>query len=148
MVMNAVQNDTRPAGSPIPLVANSNLTGLEGRIVAVVNKSGAAAADLPAANSDTPLFLLANGDASGKQVDVLRLVDFSTVRVKLKGTCNPGDKLVLADVATAADKGKARVLPATAGTYKVFGLAAETGVDGQNVAFYPSGVIIETVTAG
>lgn len=146
--MDAIQTNTRPAGSPIPLVANSDLTGLEGRIVAIVNKSGAAAADLPAANGDLPLLLLSNGDTAGKQVDCLRLSDFASLRVKLKGTCNPGDKLVLADVSTAADKGKARVLPAAAGTYNVFGVALEVGADGQNVAFLPISIVSETVTAG
>jgi len=146
--MNPILNDTRPAGSPIPLVANSDLTGYEGRVVAIVDKDGAAAADLPSANSDFPLCVLCNGDEEGAQVDVLRMIDFSSMRVALKGTCSVGSKLVLADVATAADKGKARALPATAGTYKVFGIAAEAGVDGQNVAFFPISVISETVSAG
>ena len=59
-------------------------------------------------------------------------------------SCNPGDQLVLADVATPADKGKVRVLPATAGTYRVLGIAEQVGVDGQLVLFRP--VMIGNVT--
>jgi len=66
------------------------------------------------------------------------------VRVALKGTCNPGDVLVLADVATAADKGKVRALPAVAGTYRGLGIAEQAGVDGQLVLVRP--VMIGNVT--
>ena len=61
-----------------------------------------------------------------------------TIRVTLKGACNPGDVLVLADVTTAADKGKVRALPATAGTYRGLGIAEEIGVDGQLVLVRPA----------
>ncbi|MDD4175075.1 MAG: hypothetical protein PHN34_12620, partial [Kiritimatiellae bacterium] len=56
----------------------------------------------------------------------------------LKGTCNPGDVIVLADTGTAADKGKVRALPAAAGTYRGLGIAEEKGVDGQSVLFRPA----------
>ena len=67
--------------------------------------------------------------------------------ITLKGTCNPGDVLVLADVATAADKGKVRTLPAAAGTYRVLGIAEQAGVDGQSVLARPAMVGNVTVTA-
>ena len=60
------------------------------------------------------------------------------VRVLLKGTCNPGDTLVLADVGTAADKGKVRTLPGSAGTYRGLLIAEEAGVDGQLVLARPA----------
>ena len=59
-------------------------------------------------------------------------------RLRLKGTCNPGDALVLADVATAADKGKVRALPTAAGTYRGLALAEEAGVEGQLVLARPA----------
>lgn len=46
--------------------------------------------------------------------------------------------LVLADPGTAADKGKVRVLPAAAGTYRVLAIAEEKGVDGQLVLCRPA----------
>ena len=46
--------------------------------------------------------------------------------------------MVLADVATAADKGKVRVLPAAAGTYRGLGIAEQVGVDGQLVLVRPA----------
>ena len=69
-----------------------------------------------------------------------------TVRIKLKSTCNPGDVLVLADVATAADKGKVRALPATSGTYRGLAIAEEAGVDGQTVLCRPAMLGNITVT--
>ena len=60
------------------------------------------------------------------------------MRVPLKGTCNPGDTLVLADVGTAADTGKVRALPATPGTYRGLAIAEEAGVDGQSVLAHPA----------
>jgi hypothetical protein len=60
------------------------------------------------------------------------------VRAVLKGTCNPGDVLVLADTGTTADKGKVRTLPASAGTYRGLTIAEEKGVDGQLVLCRPA----------
>jgi hypothetical protein len=60
------------------------------------------------------------------------------IRVRLEGTCNPGDLLVLADVETAADKGKVRVLPEDAGTYRGLAIAEEAGVDEQLVLCRPA----------
>ena len=65
----------------------------------------------------------------------------------LKGTCNPGDVLVLADVATAADKGKVRTLPTAAGTYRGLGIAEQVGVDGQLVLVRPALIGNITVSA-
>lgn len=55
------------------------------------------------------------------------------VRVFVKGACAMGDLLCAADPSTAADKGKLRKLPTTAGTYAVLAIAEEAGVDGQAV---------------
>ena len=45
--------------------------------------------------------------------------------------------LVLADVGTAADKGKVRALPTAGGTYRGLAIAEEAGVDGQLVLARP-----------
>ena len=80
----------------------------------------------------------------GDPVAVRPLHADRNVRITLKGTCNPGDVLVLADLATAADKGKVRVLPVVAGTYRGLGIAEQVGVDGQAVLVRP--VMIGNVT--
>ena len=49
-----------------------------------------------------------------------------------------GSPTVLADVGTAADKGKVRTLPAVAGTYRGLAVAEEKGVDGQYVLCRPA----------
>ena len=62
-----------------------------------------------------------------------------SVRIVAKGTGNPGDLLVLADGATvAADKGKVRKVPATAGTYRLVAIAEEAFADGQLVKARPT----------
>jgi hypothetical protein len=92
---------------------------------------------LPAANGDYALYLLLDGAGDGGHVSARALEAGRNVRLTLKGTCNPGDMLVLADVGTAADKGKVRALPAVAGTYRGLALAEEKGVDGQFVRVRP-----------
>ena len=121
----------------LPVTAGEDLTGKEDRLVELVNSSGAAV-QLPSANTDYALYLLVEGAASGENVTVRPLTPERNVRVLLKGTCNPGDTLVLADVGTAADKGKVRALPASAGTYRGLLIAEEAGVDGQLVLARPN----------
>ena len=60
--------------------------------------------------------MLVYGAPAGGKATVRPLDPNRTVRVTAKGAGNPGDPLVLADgVTTAADKGKVRKVPATAG---------------------------------
>ena len=130
------QSNTRYGDFPI--AAAEDLTGKEDRLVELVNSSGTAVVQLPSANTDYALYLLVEGAASGENVTVRPLTPERNVRVLLKGTCNPGDTLVLADVGTAADKGKVRALPASAGTYRGLLIAEEAGVDGQLVLARPN----------
>ena len=128
------------------VLAGVDLTGMEDRLVVLGQNAGVAQVALPAANGDLAVYLLIEGGASSKLVSVRPLDAGRTVRVALKGTCNPGDVLVLADVATAADKGKVRVLPAVAGTYRGLGIAEQAGVDGQLVLVRPTMIGNVTVT--
>ena len=84
------------------------------------------------------LFVVIDGAEAGKNASLRPLNAERNVRVPLKGTCNPGDVLVLADVATAADKGKVRTLPTAAGTYRGLLIAEEAGIDGQLVLARPA----------
>ena len=129
-----------------PVVAGEDLTGKEDLLVKLVNDGGALKTQLPAANGDYAFFLLIEGTAAAKNASLRPMEPNRSVRLKLKGTCNPGDVLVLADVATAADKGKIRALPATAGTYRALAIAQEAGVDGQLVLCRPAMIGNITVT--
>jgi len=130
------QSDTR-AGD-IPVLAGEDLTGKNGRLVVLTHDGGCPEVKLPTANADLAVYLLVDENVDAELVGVRPLESGRTVRAVLKGTCNPGDVMVLADTGTAADKGKVRALPATAGTYRGLGIAEEKGVDGQSVLFRPA----------
>ena len=130
------QSNTRVGD--IRVLAGEALVGMEGRLVKMGHDSGVPEVTLPAANSDLAVYVLIDGGADAKLVSVRPVQADRNVRVVLKGTCNPGDVMVLADVATAADKGKVRALPATAGTYRGLGIAEQVGVDGQLVLVRPA----------
>ena len=126
------------------VLAGADLTGMEDRLVVMGQNSGVAQVTLPAANTDLAVYVLIDDGVGGDPVAVRPLHADRNVRITLKGTCNPGDVLVLADLATAADKGKVRVLPVVAGTYRGLGIAEQVGVDGQAVLVRP--VMIGNVT--
>lgn len=130
------QSNTRVGD--IRVLAGEALTGMEGRLVKMTHDSGVAEVKLPAANSDYGLYLLIEGGADAANVSVRPVEAGRNVRLVLSGTCNPGDVLVLADVGTAADKGKVRALPTAAGTYRGLAVAEEAGVDGQLVLARPA----------
>ncbi|MBP7830976.1 MAG: hypothetical protein KA248_13775 [Kiritimatiellae bacterium] len=116
------------------VLAGEDLTGMEDRLVMLTHDTGVPEVKLPAANDDAAVYLLLEGAADTENVSVDPIQAGQNYRVVLDGTCNPGDKLVLADGAgTAAKKGKVRALPAAAGTYRVLGIAESSGVDGQLV---------------
>jgi hypothetical protein len=128
-------------------LAGESLVGMEGRLVKLGHDTGVPEVLLPSANSDYALYVLLDGAADAALVTVRPIEVGRTVRVPLKGTCNPGDVLILADVATDADKGKVRALPATAGTYRGLGIAEQVGVDGQLVLIRPALIGNITVSA-
>ena len=133
-------SQTNTRSGDIPVTAGEDLTGKEDRLVKVANDSGQTVAKLPEANSDLALFVLIEGAEADKTAALRPLSPERNVRLPLKGTCNPGDTLVLADVATAADKGKVRALPAAAGTYRGLAIAEQAGVDGQLVLARPAAI--------
>ena len=130
------QSNTRVGDFAV--VAGADLIGMQDRLVVLGNNADVAQVGLPAANGDLAFFVLLEANVAGGIVAVRPLDPARNVRLVLKGTCNPGDVLVLADVATVADKGKVRTLPATAGTYRVLGIAEQVGVDGQAVLVRPA----------
>jgi len=107
-------------------------------LVKMSHDGGIAEILLPTANDDHVPYVLLEGAADEAYVDVRPIESGRNVRIRLEGTCNPGDVMVLADVATPADAGMVRVLPAESGTYRGLGVAEEIGVDGQLVLVRPA----------
>lgn len=130
------QTNTREGD--IPVKAGEDLTDKEGYLVELKHDSGVAEVKLPASLDAYALYLVIEGAEDEKTVSVRPLDSKRNVRVFLKDTCNPGDRLVLADPSTATDKGKVRSLPAVAGTYRGLFIAEEGGVDGQLVLCRPT----------
>ncbi len=137
------QSNTRVGDLTLP--ASENLTDKEDLLVMLTHTNGAPQVKLPAAITDAALYLLVDGAAAGKNVAVRPLDQNRNMRIRLKGTCNPGDTLVLAAIAEG-DAGKVRALPAAAGTYRALLTAEETGVDGQLVKCRPNPLGLITVT--
>jgi hypothetical protein len=136
------QSDTQVGD--VVMLAGENLTGKEGLLAVLTHDAGVPEVKLPASNDDVALYLVMDGGADGSHVSLRFLDAGRNTRLTLKGTCNPGDVLVLADVATAADKGKVRALPAVPGTYRGLAIAEEKGVDGQYVLTRP--VLVGLIT--
>ena len=133
-----MQTDTK--GGLIRVLAGADLTGKRAYLVKMTHDTGVPEVILPAAVTDLAVYLVDDENTDGKLASVEPLTGERNVRVKLKGTCNPGDVLVLADPSTAADAGKVRALPAAAGTYRGIAVAEEKGVDGQLVLCRPYAV--------
>ena len=135
--MNTQTNTRR---GDFPMTAGEDLTGKEGYLVAVTNDSGAVAT-LPANADDVPAGVLVEEAEADATATVRPLEPAQLVRVKLTGTCNPGDKLFL-NVG-----GKVSTLPAAADVYRCVGIAEEAGVADQNVLMrpFPGGTV--TVSA-
>jgi len=136
---------TNTQEGPVTVLAGEDLSAAAGRLVKLTHDTGGAEVQLPD-SSDDVFGLLVDGAADTAEVAVQPLEIGCNFRAVLKGTCNPGDLLVLADESTAADKGKVRALPVAADTYRVIGIAEEKGVDGQLVRFRPYGPIDREVT--
>lgn len=119
-------------------IADGDLTGKEGYLVVMGQKSDKPVLALPTAIDDLSAYVVLEGAADAKAIAVEPLAAGRQVRIKLKGTCNAGDVLVNADPTTPADAGKVRALPADAGTYRGIGIAEEKGADGQLLLVRPA----------
>ena len=129
----------------IVLPANEDLTGKEGLLVKIVSDSGAAKVALPDAVTDLALFVLIDGDEADGSVAIQPLSPDRNIRVRLNGTCVPGDVLVL-ETPDGTNDGKVEKLPVAAGTYRGLAIAEESGVDEQLVKARPAMVGNITVT--
>ena len=118
------------------VLAGEYLTDKEGYLVKMTHDTGVPEVKLPAAITDITPYVVSDGAADTKLTEVIPLEQDRTVRLKLKGTCNPGDQLVLAAIA-GSDAGMVRLIPTAGGTYRVIAIAEEAGVDGQLVLCRP-----------
>lgn len=139
-------SQTNVQAGQIVLPANEDLTGKEGLLVAIVNDSNVAKFALPDAVTDLALFVLTDGDAAGEDAAALPLSPDQNVRIRLSGTCVPGDVLVLAAINGTLD-GMVKKLPTVGGTYRGLAIAEEPGVDLQLVKARPAMIGNITITA-
>lgn len=96
IILNPIQSDTKRGD--ITLVANSNLAGLEGYLLKIVNLAanpGNPGFDLPGAVSDYAYFIGASLDVAGNVVAAESPGLGENARVAFSGACNPGDPLSL-----------------------------------------------------
>jgi hypothetical protein len=130
--MNPDQSNTKPVG-PFSTLAGEDLTGKRSRLGVLTHDTGVAEVKLPTSNTALSLVLINDEALDTERVEVDVLVPGRTYRTTVKDAVNPGDRLVLADVGTAADKGKLRKLPATAGVYVDLGFAEKKAGAGELV---------------
>ena len=129
------QSNTR-AGD-IRVLAGESLTDKAGYLVKMTHDTGVPEVKLPSAITDYALYAVIEGAADEALVSVRPVEAGRNARLKLKGTCNPGDVLVLAAIA-GSDAGMVRALPTAGGTYRGLAIAEEAGVDGQLVLARPA----------
>ena len=89
------QSNTRVGDFQV--LAGEALTGMEGRLVVITHDSGTPEVKLPAAITDYALYAVIEGAADAGTAAVRPIEAGRNVRLRLEGTCNPGDVLVLAD---------------------------------------------------
>ena len=130
----------------IVLNSSEDLQGKEGYLAKIIDTSNVPEFALPDAASDLALFAITDGGDEDENTAALPLSPDRNVRLKLSGTCVPGDVLVLATPNGTVD-GMVKVLPAVGGTYRGIAIAEESGVDGQLVKARPAMIGNITVTA-
>ncbi|HMO51244.1 MAG TPA: hypothetical protein PKA21_08970 [Kiritimatiellia bacterium] len=121
----------------------------QGKLVRLTIYSGAP--PVPVAPCSTPAqfphFVILDGRSTDTLVSVIPLSPDQPVRVRLVGTCVSGQEVCVAtgSAPDANTAGNAQALPTSAGTYAVFGVAEEPGVDGQLVLVRPMNPRLVTV---
>jgi hypothetical protein len=93
-----------------------------------------------------PHFVCTEGVWGDKHITVRPLSPTQPVRVRLKGTCNPGDRMEAVVATSWADAGYACTQTSEVGEHGLFGIAEEFGVDGQLVLIRPINPHFVTVT--
>lgn len=132
---NATQTNTQEGD--LIFLANEDLTGCEGYALKLVNAAGVTKVALPDAITDVCQFVLIESFYdTDEEVSVRPLCQSRNVRLKLYGTCNPGDVLIAN--ADGTHDGMAYVKPNATSACSFLGIAEEIGVDGQFVLARPT----------
>jgi hypothetical protein len=143
--MNPDQSNTRPAGTFVAHAAEDLTVDHRSRLVVPTYSDAELRFKLPDSIDDDALYILQDFGDYGEEIEVEKLDPAKTYRVRLKGTCNPGDRLCLAAIA-GGDDGKVRTVPEDADTYTILAIAEEKGVDGQLVLVRPVSPFAVVVT--
>ena len=130
-------NQANTQRGKIVLASNSNLTGLEGKLVKIVsNAGGPGLFDVPAAVTDEALFVLTDGNLhAGDPCEAIPLHSEQEVRVVATGTGVAGARVIH----DSAAYGSVKTDPGTSAT-TVFspGIAEEDWVAGQALLIRPA----------
>ena len=140
-----VQSNTQSGPIRVPVRLGSDLTGMEGRVVHIVNEGGNAAVDFSVFSDRAPYIVL-EGAAPGKLATIDALQPSRNYRGVLKGTCTPGQVLCL-QPNPGSGMGMLQVFTNDPGDWFIVGLAEEAGVDGQYILFRPHILDIVKVVA-
>lgn len=127
------QSNTRVGD--LQFLANETLTDKEGHLAVLTSNSGVAEVRLPNDKADSAIYVITEGAASGSYATVRPLSADRNVRLKLKGTCNPGALLV--PVVDGSEDGRVETVQAGADIQFAIGIAEEAGVDDQLVRVRP-----------
>jgi len=168
--MEKTQSGTRHGGKPYYTTTTGGgaslagaLVGYEGLLAKIVpitvNGVVVAGVSLPNSQTDFVTHIINDGSAvlagsyDGPQADCVPIMGDANRRTFLNGTCNPGDLLVSAPIATRASitlgdaaqgatltstAGFVQSLPTAPGVYFSVGIAEEAGIDGQLVKYRPT----------
>jgi hypothetical protein len=135
---NPLQSDTKLGEISLP--SNTILSGLEGRLLKVINNGGAPTFSLPGAVSDIALWILSGGApiATSASTAEVPAAD-GNARVSCYGNIVAGNALALANPTAnaGAQAGQVIALPTTPGLYFSPGVAEESAAAGGMVKFRP-----------
>lgn len=126
--------------------SGEDLTGMEGRLVKIVDGGSIAEALLPTAVTDVCLFVVGDGGALDTDSDLIPLVPGEEIRILCNGAASAGAVAVLEAIA-GANIGKVRTIPATPGLYFSPGTFAEDAVDEQLAKINPLPRLVRVASA-
>jgi hypothetical protein len=138
IINNPLQSDTKLGEIQLP--SNTILSGLEGRLLKVINNSGAPEFSLPGSVSDLALWILSSGAAVAANPSAAEApFQGGNARVLSYGNIVAGNILALANPTAnaGAQAGMVIALPATAGLYFSPGVAEESAAANGFVKFRP-----------
>lgn len=131
VTLNPLQSNT--GVGTLTLATSVDLTGKENCLLKIVNDSGTPKFALPTAVTDIAPFICARGGTTSDNSVAETPWATHTCRIKLFGTCVPGDKLCL----NSDSYGSVYVPAGSAGSLLVEYIALEPGVSGQYVLCVP-----------